>query len=522
MKNALIALLALLVFQKTAAQTPALQLIGHFKFDSTTLAGCWHHVDAKGNEYALVGTSKGLSIIDLNDPAKPVERFKIPGLPNNWREVKTWKNFAYVGSEAPGSGITIVDLNHLPDSVSHRVWTGDGLHAGKITSSHSLQCEAGYLYIFGGSMLTNGAIICSLADPLRPQVIGLYTENYLHDGFVRGDTLWGSEIYKGQFSVVDISDKSKPKLLQTQPTPALFNHNSWLSDDGKYLFTTDERTNAPMTSFKVEDINDIQILDTYFPSGNPSREVHNVRGLGDFLVNPSYGGQLTLVDASRPDNLVEVGFASLGQSLVWDANPYLPSGLVFATAKNEGLFIFEPTYRQAAFLEGKIVDASTGEPVGNAQVKIVGMPKIERSQNSGEYKTGASSEGKFEVVFEKVGYETLQMKGVKLERGKATEVNAALQPMALSAKTVRSLPNFQLSPTLVSSEILVIVPDEGAFSDKKSKITVSNLHGQEFIETMVEGSATRLENLDNLPAGHYLVTVRDENGRCAVRRFVKN
>ena len=92
------------------ARAQELQKIGHLAYDPVSLAGCWHYVDSTGGEWALVGTSAGLSLVDLNDPAQPTERFAVPGIQNNWREVKTWAGFAYVGSEAYNSGITIVDL----------------------------------------------------------------------------------------------------------------------------------------------------------------------------------------------------------------------------------------------------------------------------------------------------------------------------------------------------------------------------------------------------------------------------
>lgn len=66
---------------------PRLQLIGHLPYDSASLAGCLGYVDSAGVEYALVGASTGLSIVDLSDPTQPLERFHVPIPPNNWREL---------------------------------------------------------------------------------------------------------------------------------------------------------------------------------------------------------------------------------------------------------------------------------------------------------------------------------------------------------------------------------------------------------------------------------------------------
>lgn len=400
-----------------------LQQIGHLPYAPVGLAGCWHYVDSAGGEYALVGTSKGLSIVSLDDPAKPAERFAVPGLSSNWREVKTWNGFAYVGSEANNSGITIVDLRQLPDTVLWKVWFGPGTDT-LVRRCHTVACADGYLYLFGGTQ--NGAVICDLADPWNPQVKSIYPQPYVHDGYIRGDTLWSSEIYAGQFSVIDISDKTAPKVLATQPTPGRFNHNTWLSDNGRTLFTTDEKLNTPLGAFDVSDLENITQLDQYFPSQKPTFEVHNVRVLNDYLVNPSYGGQLTIVDAHRPDNLIETAWVSLGNSLVWDADPYLPSGILFATAKNEGLFIFQPVYERATYLEGRVTDAATGQPLGKVKVVVNDTKNSDVTRADGHFKTGAAQPGTYTVQVGKIGYQPLTVANVVLKRGEVTWLELSL------------------------------------------------------------------------------------------------
>lgn len=392
-----------------------LEQLGHLPYAPATLAGCWHYVDSLGREYALVGTSLGLSIVDVTEPTKPVERFFVPGPPNTWREVKTWNGFAYVGSEAANSGITIVDLRYLPDTVYWRVWFGPNADT-LIRRSHTVVCAEGHLFIFGGNQ--QGIVICDLSDPWNPAIKSITNYPYVHDGYIRNDTLWASEIYLGRFSVFDISDKKKPKLLAVQPTPGAFNHNSWLSNSGQYLFTTDERWHAPLASFDVSDLNNIRLLDIYYPSVRPTQEVHNVRVFNDFLINPSYGGQLTLVDAHRPDNLIEVAHILLGNSLVWDASPYLPSGNIIATARNEGLFILRPTYQRAAYLEGRVIDANTGQPLSRVKVLVEGTANTDVTRPDGTFKTGAGSPGSYVINFGKIGYKSKRLTNIESSAAK--------------------------------------------------------------------------------------------------------
>ncbi|MDZ7845903.1 MAG: hypothetical protein U5L96_03505 [Owenweeksia sp.] len=64
--------------------------------------------------YALVGVNSGFSIVDVTDPANPVKEHFIAGAYTTWRDIKTWKNYAYVvhdGVGANSDGILIVDLN---------------------------------------------------------------------------------------------------------------------------------------------------------------------------------------------------------------------------------------------------------------------------------------------------------------------------------------------------------------------------------------------------------------------------
>jgi choice-of-anchor B domain-containing protein len=401
-----------------------LQQIGHLSYGNTTLAGCWHYVDQQGTEYALVGTSKGLSIVDVSNPTQPVERFAVPGLSNNWREVKTCGDYAYVSTEANNSGITIVNLSELPDTVYYKTWMGSSPDT-MILKSHALACTDNYLYVFGGTQ--SGAVICDLADPWNPVIKSVYKQQYIHDGYVRGDTLWASEIYQGQFSVIDVSDKTKPVVLATQPTPGSFNHNSWLSDDSKILFTADEKPNTPLGAFDVSDLNNITRLDLYYPSILPTREVHNVRVLNDFLVNASYGGQLTLVDANKPDNLIETAWASLGSSLVWDADPYLPSGILLATAKSEGLFIFQPSYERATYIEGRVTDAATGLPLAKVKVVVQDSYNSDVTKADGIFKTGAAQAGTYALQVGKVGYKPLTVTDVQVVTGEVTWLELSLE-----------------------------------------------------------------------------------------------
>jgi len=152
----------------------------------------------------------------------------------------------------------------------------------------------------------------------------------------------------------------------------------------------------------------LMILDAFRPTATLGRGLvpHNVHVLNDFLITSFYKEGVIITDASNPDNLIEVGnydtfpvqgdFA--GFSGCWGAYPFLPSGLVLASDIDNGLFVIEPTYQRAAYLEGMVIDAETGMPIPSASVEILSDdPNFDLSQASGIYKTGQASGGTFLV-----------------------------------------------------------------------------------------------------------------------------
>ena len=176
-----------------------MDLVGQFSFPQGT-NDIWGYADGS-TEYALVGLTNGFSVVDITDPSNPSELFFISGSNSIWRDVKTWGKYAYVTTEAE-DGLLIVDLSD--ETGQTYVYTEEFF-----TTSHNIYIdENGYAYIFGADTGNGGAVILDLTnDPMNPTLAGIFDNNYLHDGMVRGDTLWGSAIYLGDFQVIDVSDK---------------------------------------------------------------------------------------------------------------------------------------------------------------------------------------------------------------------------------------------------------------------------------------------------------------------------
>lgn len=320
----------------------------------------WGYVDGDGVEYAIIGTRNSTSIVSLQDPANPVEVANIPGANSPWRDIKTHDHFAYVTADRGTDGLLIIDLSTLPDSVSHTFWKPRVDISGFPTilqTCHNLYLDSGYVYLAGCNISNQGVLIVDVnEDPMNPQVMGAADLTYAHDAFVRDNILFASEIFEGNLGIYDVSDKSDPKLIITERTSSAFTHNAWSSDDNKYAFTTDERSEGFVDAYDISNTDQIRRLDRYQSLAVQGQGVipHNTHYHNGFLVTSWYTEGVIVIDANKPDNLVRVGQYDTwlggdgGFNGCWGAYPFLLSGLILASDITNGLYVLEPDYQRAS------------------------------------------------------------------------------------------------------------------------------------------------------------------------------
>lgn len=430
MKKNLLSLTFIVLFISSFAQLN-MEELGFLPY-SQSLSDIWAHVDSDGNEYALVGTYTGLSIVDVTDPSSPNEVFFGTGVNSIWRDIKTWGDYAYVSTEG-GQGIYIVDMSPLPGAITNTtLFTGSTY---PFTTVHNLYIdETGKLYNFGSDNGTGGAIIYDLTtDPMNPVELGRFNDYYFHDGMARGDTLWGAAIYQGFFTAVDVSDPANPVAMATKTTPGFFAHNCWISDDGNILFTTDEIQNGFIAAYDVSDFNNIFETDRVQSSPGDNVIPHNVYVLNDYLVTAYYSDGVTIHDAARPGNLIEVGnydtspnYSGPGYHGSWGTTPYLPSGNILAADIEEGLYILGPDYKRGCYLEGMVTDSITGLPINNVQIKIQSTTITDVTNISGNFAFGTPTAEVYNIEFSHNNYNIKVIEGVTLENGILTYLEVEL------------------------------------------------------------------------------------------------
>ena len=434
------------------------KLQSKLNFPGQTLANVFGYTQ-DGREYALVGGSKGLIIVDVTTPATPVVITQIPGPDNLWKEIKTYKSFCYVTTEG-GGGLQVIDLSALPsDNLTYFNYTGDGAIFNALNTIHALHVDTtlGFLYAYGSNLFNGGAVVLDIhTDPYNPVYVGKFDQlGYIHDGYADNDTLYGSHIYTGLLSITDMRDKQNPVLLGTIQTPGKFTHNSWLLIDHKTILTTDETTPSFVTAYNIEDPSDIQETDRFSTNDGFGSIGHNTHILNDWAITSWYTDGLTIADAHKPDNLVITGWYDTWNGTganfdgCWGTYPFFPSGTVLATNINPAdLFILSPTYVRACYLEGSVLDGCSGLPLNDVSIDVNSNDRWidTRTNNNGVFETGQTQTGNFSVTLSKPGYVDTVI-AVALQTAQTVNLNISLKP--ISAYTL----NVQVTDAITSAPI---------------------------------------------------------------------
>lgn len=323
---------------------------------SQRYSACWGYVAPNGREYAILGCYGGTQIVDITDSANIREVGWVPttnaaSSSNNWREMKPIGHYLYVGSEVANSGIQIIDLQYLPDSVSYK----GKFQTGTLSSSHTITTDGTFLYVNGTNTSFNnqGITIFSVANPIAPVQIGAWTTEYVHDSRVINDTIYASNIYSGYLTIINATNKANPVTVRRfQTTPNPFTHNSARTTDGRYVLTTDETSspNGKLKIWNVENLNNITFVRNWLPTNISTAIVHNVEIYGRYALIAHYTAGVRLLDIADPTNPVEVAWYDTYPTNnnsnfngCWGVYMF-PSGKIIASDMTTGLYVLKTNF----------------------------------------------------------------------------------------------------------------------------------------------------------------------------------
>ena len=323
-----------------------------------------------GKEYALMGLDNGVAFIDISDEENLLYLGKLPGIgePSSWRDIKVYKDHAFIVSESQGAGMQVFDLTKLREVANPPItFTRDAQYGGFGNAHNIVINEAtGFAYVVGtarNDQFGGGAHFINIQDPKNPIAAGGYAENgYSHDAQVvtyngPDSDYTGREIYVGSNEdvviIADVTDKDNPINISRVTYPNIeYTHQGWFTDDQRYFLLGDELDEIERgfktrtLIFDFSDLDNPFKHDTYL--GTTSAIDHNgyVKGDEYFLANYTAGLRVLDISGVANKSISEAGFFDTYPisdnaqfSGVWNVYPYFASGKIVISDINSGLFI---------------------------------------------------------------------------------------------------------------------------------------------------------------------------------------
>jgi choice-of-anchor B domain-containing protein len=292
----------------------------------------WGYVDpSNGNEYAIVGSSSSIEIVDVTDPKNPqqVSVFGAPGF-----DTKVWRNYLYcvTGGEGIGQG----EIFDITDPSKPEV-------VGSFNSSHNI-------FISDDGLLFAehpGLLIYNLKDdPTSPQFIWSDGTEGGHDATVIKNRIYDFHGDATNIYEFNYGSTFTIQLIGLINSPQIgYHHSGWVTEDRNYLFICDELSTNPSPDITVWDIRnpaDPVKVDEY---ADPKATVHNLYIIGNYAYVSYYASGLRIFDVSNPESIKVVAHYDTSPDSVegfggaFGVYPFLPSRNILVSDQT-GLYIF--------------------------------------------------------------------------------------------------------------------------------------------------------------------------------------
>lgn len=346
----------------------------------------WGHVDLNDNrEYALMGLTNGVSIVEVTQPETPRVVSFVPSQNTIWRDIKTyqyfdenrrrWMSYAYVTADAASVGTMILDLNQLPERVTAVSSEQSDTSAHNIYISNldystgvALTNKQAYMHIAGSDKDGGSFNSYSLANPTAPTAVyksGGSRSLYSHDV----SSLWINDERREQcvnklidcdllldyneneILLWDKTNNARPsQLSNTSYEFVSYVHSGWWTEDRQFITVHDEldeqrfALNTRVRFFSINNLRAPELAGEYI--GPTSAIDHNGYTRGNRYYISNYERGLVVLDISNPRQPIEAGFFdtyplnnSASFNGAWGTYPFLPSGNILVSDINSGLYI---------------------------------------------------------------------------------------------------------------------------------------------------------------------------------------
>ena len=263
-------------------------------------------------------------------------------------------------------------------------------------NAHTSFVSGNTLYI--ADQVSGGVRIFDVTDKSNPQPLANLQDPgwTIHDMTVIRGRMYAAWIFgqpSGQLMLADVANPSQPRVLAKVRYPQAGTHNAWPTEDGQYIFSTDE-VNGTRHNLKVWDARTsgqlTQVTEYTPPTVAANSTIHNVYVRGRYAYMSYYCEGVHIYDIADPRQPREVARYDFNGTEPcisyfsnWGVDPF--SDLIYASDMEQGLFVLEFDDHPAANLAGKVIDASTGAPVSGAMVYFLDEYPTSRTDAAGEF-----------------------------------------------------------------------------------------------------------------------------------------
>ena len=337
-----------------------------------------------------------------------------------------WRAYAYATIDGSTDYVTIIDLNHLPNSISlvrkdtavskaHNVYITNVDH----TLNIALPGTTPTLQLVGATNFSGAFHSYSLEDPENISLLSTQSagSGYSHDGaslLITDDRTSTDcetdadtcsvfiDFNEKEMKLWDISDASAAKLLSSVEyndvsKQNMYVHSGWGSEDNQFIFLHDEYDeyqgglNSTVRIFSISDLKNPQQVGQWT---GPTKAIdHNgfVRGNRYYMSNYERG--LTVLDISDPAVPTEIGFfdtftpsnnASFNGA--WGTYPFLPSGNILVSDINSGLYILKDNTVTSS--QGKLSFTQTSKQAAQGEIIELTVQRIDNSNTATSVSVG--------------------------------------------------------------------------------------------------------------------------------------
>ncbi len=331
-----------LPFTYSASNMTLQARVGDYRY--LNYSDCWGFVGTNAEEYAVIGQPNGVDIYRVTDPGAPVKVGATTGYWTLWHDAKDYvhpsgNHYLYVSGEG-GAGIQIIDVTNPDLPVQLPTW---GLAA---ISIHNIFIEqaTGKLYVCASSTSSLN-IYDILTDPENPTLLGSWNDEYVHDIYVRNDTVYASCFNAGEFRKLDATNPASMTTVLNFSWAGSAPHNAWpLESNLDFVLTTDENAGGHLRCWDISDPLNVTQVSTY-QAGAPADIIHNVHVAGSVAYISYYLNGTHVVDFANPSTPVVLGWITPVPNTsdpfggTWGVYPYLPSGTIVSSDRSNGLYL---------------------------------------------------------------------------------------------------------------------------------------------------------------------------------------